>query len=96
MRLIDADAAKKKIIEETVVHLPELDAAAFAVVTAVAEMFDCENDFPTVDAKPVKYGKWIKRFGNKYLFCIYDCSECKCPNPIKTEYCPNCGAEMKE
>ncbi|MDE7365152.1 MAG: hypothetical protein K2N27_09810 [Ruminococcus sp.] len=50
----------------------------------------------TVEARPVKHGKWIKRSGNRYMFCIYDCSECRCPNPIKTKYCPNCGVEMKE
>lgn len=53
----------------------------------------------SVDAKPVRHGKWIKE--NKYG--IWKCSECGCKvnriNPIKGNvwnyyYCPNCGAKM--
>ena len=58
------------------------------------------NNAPTVDAEPVKYGKWVDK-------CVRDwrCSECNCEiqkirhvdgycyNDLPN-YCPNCGAKM--
>lgn len=45
--------------------------------------------FPTVDAEPVKHGRWIYPFY---------CSECKFvpyySSDITYHYCPNCGARM--
>lgn len=57
------------------------------------------NDFeeklrsmPTIDAEPVRHGKWIHPYlgwGNAY------CSECEFELRINdTPYCPNCGARM--
>ena len=84
IRPVDADELFQKAID---IINDETDNKAMRI-TAGIMLAD------TVE--PVKHGKWIKRFGNRYMFCIYDCSECRCPNPIKTKYCPNCGAEMKE
>ena len=48
--------------------------------------------------EPVKYGKWEKR-----VWIIFDsekvgfnCSECNTTWDVPTNYCPNCGAKMKE
>lgn len=55
---------------------------------------------PTVDAEPVRHGKWRQtgfRHGKIDLWPLsYECSEC---NRIlfgspKTNFCPNCGAKM--
>ena len=60
------------------------------------------NNAPTVDAEPVKHGKWVDK-------CVRDwrCSECNCEiqkirhvdgycyNDLPN-YCPNCGAKMDE
>ena len=54
---------------------------------------------PTVDAEPVRHGKWTRE--NNYG--IWKCSECGCKinrrYPLKGNiwnyyYCPNCGAKM--
>lgn len=60
---------------------------------------------PTVDAEPVRHGKW------KWLSCTYDrvpkekeyeCSECHHKTIVHGDdmpwekYCPNCGADMRE
>lgn len=57
------------------------------------------NDFeeklksiPTIDAEPVKHGKWIE-------YPIADgmnqCSECGVLRFGESNYCPNCGAYMR-
>lgn len=56
---------------------------------------------PTIDAEPVRHGKWIRqtdtRFG-EMLNDILICSECNVAfstvNMIRRSYCPNCGCRM--
>ena len=57
---------------------------------------DCIDDVideqPTVDAEPVKHGRWIE---DKYG--IPHCSECgTINNTVYKAYCSNCGARMDE
>ena len=59
------------------------------------------NDAPTIDAVPVKHGKWIDVMTEDW--CTFD--ECKCgvcgtveyfnKGWKKFSYCPNCGARME-
>ena len=50
---------------------------------------------PTIDAEPVRHGKWVHVEDDEYL-----CSACKMEFTIEdfesfvTNYCPNCGAKM--
>lgn len=54
--------------------------------------------FPTVDARPVKHGRW----SNQMLFddgfggarVGYICSACKKYVPFKGNFCGECGARM--
>lgn len=53
---------------------------------------------PTIDAEPVRHGRWIKRYDG-----IFDCSSCGVrmdlagtPEEYLMHYCPNCGAKMDE
>lgn len=59
---------------------------------------------PTVDAEPVRHGKWIVRIG-AYHEEVIDCSVCgdsawslvPYENLVRSfKYCPNCGAKMDE
>lgn len=56
---------------------------------------------PKVDAEPVRHGRWIERT-EPISWCeddvdvFYECSLCKCVEPGKSNYCPNCGAKMDE
>lgn len=63
------------------------------------------NRVPTADVRPVVRGKWIR--GNESRTGptkdSYICSVCGektlsgfCGNPAKTNFCPNCGADMRE
>ena len=102
MRLIDADALIKRmpsVMDMQDVYLP----------IHLKELLI--DDAPTVDAVPVRHGKWIKGSEtkrikeNRYgvLFDAYYCSACESEaywdsdyGQILFHYCPNCGARMVE
>ena len=52
------------------------------------------EDAPTVDAVEVVHGWWITVENREYLGVR--CSNCQKWFDEKTNYCPNCGARMKE
>lgn len=48
---------------------------------------------PTVDAEPIRYGRWIK--GMLPTYGGWKCSLCNRNMVLrKPNYCPNCGAKM--
>lgn len=68
---------------------------------------ETRDETPTVDAVPVRHGKWIIRDNPRTEWYRITCSECgedvtstaPCigffPNASVTwDYCPNCGAKM--
>ena len=54
---------------------------------------------PTVDDVEVKHGRWIFKHDPitdpKGYFIRIVCSECDLHTGQKSNYCPNCGANMK-
>lgn len=62
------------------------------------------RDVPTAaDVQPVKRGKWIENAGyGGWGDTIYQCSECGSERTCETgisidwNFCPNCGADMRE
>lgn len=61
------------------------------------------DDAPTVDAEPVRHGKWIKSDypqhddDSLYVYYNYHCSKCEGMADDRRwlpRYCPNCGAKM--
>lgn len=88
VRLIDADkfmeTARSKIDMQDL-YLP---------VTIKDFVID---KMPTVDAKPIVKGKWLKTYiystsGDKPA--LFYCSECNMCVPFPTPYCPFCGTSM--
>ena len=87
MRLIDADEAR-------------LQRGFFERVTNVPKFYEWLDSLPTVDAVPVKHGKWEtpQRHGaityDKHAYA--ECSCCHTPQYLARgmNYCPNCGARM--
>ena len=80
MRLIDADALKLDIM---------------CVYGSNPKYLNWLNHAPTVDAVPVRHGKWItKSTGGEYFDCCSECGHIEWDAPSK--YCPNCGARMDE
>ena len=59
---------------------------------------------PSADVRPVVHGKWVNDHNGKYSPAgdNYFCSACKDPSlrafgkPARTNFCPNCGADMRE
>lgn len=66
----------------------------------LADVTEALGGTPTVDAEPVRYGRWIEHSipnswtGQKY----WTCSECNFGeenhNWVRSNYCPVCGANM--
>ena len=84
MRLIDAETLIACISPEEIVSKMVISLA------------------PTIDAELVKHGHWIVcndlTANNMYLDEneYYKCSECGKTKGRKSNYCPNCGAKMKD
>lgn len=92
MRQINADVAIEQIED---IH--EQLGDYYTIEDVIADI----DTMPTVDAEPVKHGKWNKRTTIAYcrngIFIDYDeylCSECQRVTEIKENYCSNCGAKM--
>lgn len=73
MRLIDADAFSELVGEPIEVFLNRLDLKLP----------------PTIDAEPVRHGKWVIEDGH---VCCSECGEIS----KEYNYCPYCGARMDE
>lgn len=100
MRLIDADALLKtysKWISQLTSYDDEGDKRGVETCVAVLK------DAPTIDAEPVRHGRWEKQWDYDYMQYFHFCSECGKDALTKEEtmhdeilsfYCPNCGAKM--
>ena len=72
----------------------------------LADVAEYVAKMPTIEAEPVKHGKWIKTFrgmcesvntGEMLKRFIYKCSDCDYVTGNQGEhfnFCPNCGARM--
>ena len=85
MRLINADVLKQHIDK-----LPALPDGNFAGNHSALKALI--NMQPTVDAVPVKHGRWTDKDGG-----IATCSVCGDRWGVWSvmKYCPNCGARME-
>jgi hypothetical protein len=91
MRLIDADALMRRIepILEAEEQIYGCSSWCFAI-----KCRDEVQDAPSVDAVPVRRGRWVKRLKNAIG---YDCTACgKSAVSNNFDYCPYCGADMRE
>ena len=82
-RLIDADLAIQKSKEPSIYDLTDFE--------------EFINSLPTVDAEPVRRGKWI--VVGKGIGTCFECSECGYSQWVyngKLKRCPNCDAKMEE
>ncbi len=94
-RLIDADVLDSVILRLNTEENAQITRGEYKLIENVI------FEFPTIDAEPVRHGKWIRqtdtRFG-EMLNDILICSECNIAfstvKMIRRSYCPNCGARM--
>ena len=85
MRLINAD------------ELMELYDGCDGLSVPIAVVQQNIKDATTVDAEPVRHGRWIEK-GYVCGETEYQCSECKetewRTSASRLKYCPFCGAKM--
>ena len=97
-RLIDADALKESVHAHDYVLKDCLNSTDKGMFTV--GIMQAIDEQPTIDAEPVKHGKWIWK--GEDGDSRWMCSECKCKEYVPTcngvpniwDYCPNCGARM--
>ena len=89
MRLIDADELMLKVDMHGTNQFGMLDEDIRQFI----------NDVPTVDAQPVKHGRW--EFCSNLMGEYFKCSECGYKGDVPTcmgepiyIFCPNCSAKM--
>lgn len=90
MRLIDADFVKQRI-DETM---------SSDYVYSTRSIKNLIDEAPTIDAEPVRHGKWIFKehiVTTDMSIGCFVCSECGCVsgNAIGNNYCFHCGAKME-
>lgn len=98
MRLIDADALIKDWHFGTSCNSCERDAYKCQNYETYSAMDVCGmiEDAPTIDAVPVKHGKWIdvEHAPNDMWYCT--CSVCGERQTVEVaNFCPMCGADMR-
>jgi len=101
VRLIDVNALKDKISSiKFRVKSPEMMAGL--VEMKAATLREIEN-LQTVEAEPVRQGRWIPTEYDSYadgapVWDKYECSECghehNGEEDTLTAFCPDCGAKM--
>jgi len=83
-RLIDANALKEYI---DCGHLRNPCEVCFSELDVV----NLIDEAPTIEAEPVRHGKWIEY---PIAYGMNQCSECGVLRFGESNYCPNCGARM--
>ena len=83
-----------RVIDELYVKRP-LDSDRF-VLTGVGARLE---ELPAADVRPVRRGKWVpanEQSNGGTVYCFSCCSECGRKTATNTNFCPNCGADMRE
>ena len=92
MRLIDADELKA-------VYIPSEIEGFEKMMVPVEVVLQNIDDTPTVDAVPVKHGRWIYHIDDLFpAESTQECDQCHEEQPLTCgdNFCPNCGADMRE
>ena len=94
-RYIDADKLSERI---GIVQRLNSDSVEFnrryRATDAFINIVDMIKEEPTADVKPIVKGEWL--LNDRFGFKIYDCSNCGIHMETEWNYCPHCGAKMKE
>lgn len=97
MRLIDADVLKDRL--QSLAHYDWNQGASTTWANAYSECGDMVEEMPTIEPERKK-GKWVHDgydfpHGNDWIHCSV-CGKRGINVPADlTNYCPNCGAEMR-
>ena len=87
MRPIDADREIREL-EKIIVG-----GETFTIAVEFAKLI--LRNAPTVEAEPVRHGKWIRdELGERCDICSLYAYRDMFGQPWESPYCPNCGAKM--
>lgn len=92
-RLIDADALME--LYEMGDELKNYEKVLSVPLPVIQQNI---KDMPTIDAEPVKHGRWERLPDNEeWAYCsqCHCCWEWEIINNCNVRYCPNCGAKME-
>ena len=97
MRLIDADELRKEKLD--LIDREALQDKIWDIRTEIDSglMLTIINHMPTVDAEPVRHGKWQPMNERNEIYGdVYMCDNCGHGFVICENFhcCPNCGAKM--
>ena len=108
-RSIDADALLDKVLKQYTEH-EKNGKLMFSACEIKQDIADMVTDASTIEAEPVKHGRWIFKDDDRMPWCTQAiCSHCKKVVANNTHlavdfgqrdfvaenlYCPNCGAKM--
>lgn len=103
MRRIDADA-----VRDDFANTVYLECANDKDNSRANRIIGAFDDLPTIDAEPVRHGRWIdcdyKKLEHGFVETYPNAGKCcsNCRTGFKKEiiegyiFCPNCGAKMDE
>ena len=91
MRLIDADGLKKSVKEFR--DDAPYSSVRWYVCNVILSMLGDENQTPTIEAAPVRHGRWYWKPIDERT-SERTCSVCGQGACDDFNYCPNCGAKM--
>ena len=52
------------------------------------------KEMPAADVAEIKHGEWVVNFSATNLFDFY-CSNCNHFHTVRSNFCSNCGADMR-
>lgn len=85
---IEREAIQKRLNRIVEVNNLRTDLAWFTPYGVKALI----EEIPATDVVPVRHGKWVYNPGDNIPYC----SECMMPQDSECNYCPSCGADMRE
>lgn len=95
-RLIDAEALKANVLKWLPSDPCGREEREFPFETDICvSMLQEIDEAPTVDAVPVRHGRWIDKSGGIEGAWNY-CSVCGEQAIDLYDFCPNCGADMRK
>lgn len=82
---------RQAVLDELDEDIEEFVECDYALKTAKKYI----KKIPSADVRPVVRGRWIDYDDDYGAYC---CSKCEkdAPEDIRWNFCPNCGADMRE
>ena len=98
--LIDKDYIKNMLLAWGKELSENPNAESDIQIDMIRQFYNSVSDFPTIDAEPVRHGRWIfvgeETMHDGWTYRKHKCSECDFVTVEAKNFCQNCGADMRE